>query len=62
MCIRFLDGTNVMTTAEYSLWRDELGRQDGDCLFDALRRHLAKRFSVAFRYLIFLSISLLGVD
>ena len=39
---------DAMTTEEYSLWRDELsGQQDGDCFFNTLRRHLAKRFSIA---------------
>ncbi|CAJ1328447.1 unnamed protein product [Effrenium voratum] len=43
-CIRLLDGTDVVTTAEYFLWREELGGQeDGDCFFNTLRRHLAKR-------------------
>ncbi|CAJ1374407.1 unnamed protein product [Effrenium voratum] len=43
-CVCLLDGTDVMTTAEYSQWRDELCRQeDVDSLFDTLRRHLAKR-------------------
>ena len=45
-CVRLLNGTDVMTTTEYSLWFDELcGHEDRDNLFDALRRHLAKRFS-----------------
>ncbi|CAJ1328452.1 unnamed protein product [Effrenium voratum] len=43
-CIRLLDGTDVVTTAEYFLWREELrGQEDGDCFFNTLRRHLAKR-------------------
>ncbi|CAJ1367060.1 unnamed protein product [Effrenium voratum] len=43
-CVRLLDGTDVMTTTEHSLWRDELRRRgDGVGLCDALRRHLAKR-------------------
>ncbi|CAJ1366616.1 unnamed protein product [Effrenium voratum] len=43
-CVRLLDGTDVMTTEEYSVWRDELrGNEDEDCFFDALRRNLAKR-------------------
>ncbi|CAJ1350459.1 unnamed protein product [Effrenium voratum] len=45
--VRLLDGTEVMTTAEYALWRDELRRhEDGDCLFNALRRDLAKRLQL----------------
>ncbi|CAJ1366691.1 unnamed protein product [Effrenium voratum] len=44
VCVRLLDGTDVMTTVEYALWRDELrGHEDGGCFFDALRRHLATR-------------------
>ena len=51
-CVRLLDGTDVMTTEEYSVWRDELrGNEDEDCFFDALRRNLAKRFPVIYWYL-----------
>ena len=47
-CVRLLDGSDVMTAAEYSLWLGELREQkDGSCFFDVLRRHLAKRFSAA---------------
>ena len=47
-CVRLLDGTEAMTTAEYSLWRDELcGQEGGVCFFNMLRRHLAKRFPIA---------------
>ena len=54
-CIRLLDRTDVMTTAESFLWREELrGQEDGDCFFNTLRRHLAKRFSIAHWYLGFL--------
>ncbi|CAJ1445181.1 unnamed protein product, partial [Effrenium voratum] len=43
-CVRLLDGTDVMTMEEYSVWRDELrGNEDEECFFDALRRNLAKR-------------------
>ena len=54
-CVRLLDGTDVMTTEEYSVWRDELrGNEDGECFFDALRRHLAKSFLVTYWCPIFL--------
>ena len=54
-CVRLLDGTEVMTAAEYSMWREELrGHEDGDCLFHALRRHLAKRFPVIYWHPIFM--------
>ena len=48
-CVRLLDGTDVMTMEEYSVWRDELrGNEDQDCFFDALRRNLAKRFPATY--------------
>ena len=43
-CVNLLNGTDVMTSAEYSLWWDQHKHDDGG-LFDALRRHLAKSFS-----------------
>ena len=55
VCVRLLDGTDVMTPEEYSLWWDELCEQeDGDCFFNTLRRHLAKRFPISHWYPIFL--------
>ena len=64
-CVRLLDGTYVMTTAEYSQWRDELCRQeDVDSLFDTLRRHLAKRFPAAHWYtvVVFLGLYIFKID
>ena len=55
-CVRLLDGTDVMTVAEYSLWSEELRQEDGDCFFDALRRQLAKRLPVDHWYPLLLGV------
>ena len=52
-CVRSLDGTDVMTAAEYSSWDEMRGQEDGDCAFDALRRHLAKRCPISHWHLVF---------
>ena len=51
-CVCLLDGTEVMTAVEYSLWQEEMRQsEDEDCLFNSLRRRLATRFPTAYWYL-----------
>ena len=47
VCVRLLDGREVITATGFSLRWDELQTHAASgCLFDALRRHLAKQLSI----------------
>ena len=55
--IRLLDGTDVMTMAEYSLWWDELGGQEaGDCFFNTGQKIPSCSLAFGFSFLSFFGI------